>query len=80
MDIFKMIARLTEIYFYLCLSLGFFASIFLCSSCVLKSWNIFVNSKNDFLEWLKVWKCKEYIKEKYNFAYYKEYFMYNCGK
>lgn len=64
----KLIARMTECYFYLCLILGFLASMFICIWGVLKSWNLFVKSKGEFLEWLKVWKCKEYITEKYRFA------------
>ena len=57
----KFVARMTEGYFYLCLFLGFLASIFICFWGVLKSWNLFVKSKGEFLEWLKVWQCKEYI-------------------
>lgn len=68
MDIFKMIARLTESYFYLCIFLGFLTSLFLCASGVLKAWNVFVNSKNEFLKWLKIWECKNFIAEKYSFA------------
>lgn len=66
--IIKLVARMTECYFYICLFLGFLTSMFICFWGVLKSWDIFVNSKNNFLEWLKVWKCKEYIRKKYKFA------------
>ena len=68
MEIFKMIARLTESYFYLCISLGFLTSLFLCASGVLMAWNVFVNSKNEFLKWLKIWECRNFILEKYSFA------------
>lgn len=63
--IIKLVARMTECYFYVCLFLGFLTSIVTCVWCVLKSWNLFVNSKGEFLEWLKVWKCKEYISKNY---------------
>ena len=68
MMIIKLVARMTEYYFYVCLFLGFLTSIVTCVWCVLKSWNLFVNSKGEFLEWLKVWKCKEYISKNYRFA------------
>lgn len=72
MILIKFVAKVSVIYFYACLFLGFLCSITICVSGVLKSWNIFVNSKNNFLEWLKVWRCKKFIKENYRFALFSE--------
>jgi hypothetical protein len=68
----KFIAKATEYYFYLCIFIGLSASTLICFAFLLNCWNRFVNSKNNFLEWLKTWKCKEFIKKRYEFALFSE--------
>lgn len=68
----KILAYLNEFFLYMCLWLGFLTSTFYFLGLLLKAWDFFVNSKNNFLEWLKTWKCKQYIQENYKKALFME--------
>ena len=65
---FKIIARMTELYFYFCIFLGFITSSLIIFTLLLNAWNKFVASKNTFCEWLKTYSLCCYIQKHYKLA------------
>ena len=65
---FKIIARMTELYFYFCIFFGLSATAIICCKYFLIAWNKFFHPTKILCDYNKTMKIYEFIKEKSKFA------------